>query len=162
MDQKYRKVRRTAIITAIICVAVVIVIFIAPIFLLMLNSNIRPIVRKQKIFNFVEKNYDIIVEACGSNDSAALSAIDGIQEVDFVNGYVLVYCQGYGFGSSTQYYGFYYSRDNLPVAVSDGQILCLSSQLVKEGDGYQYIDSNYNIFYTEHIKGNIYFYKEYW
>ena len=101
----------------------------------------------------MEKNYDAILEACVNEDAAALSAMDGIQKVDIVDGYVLVYCQGYGIAPSSQDYGFYYSRDNLPVAVFDGQIICSSSQLVAKGEGYEYIDMWHNIFYTEHIKG---------
>lgn len=115
-------------------------------------------IRKQNIFDLVEKNYGIITKACENKDAAALSAIDGIKEVDICGGYVLVYCAGYGIAPSSQDYGFYYSRDNLPVAVFDGQIICRTSQLTEKGNGYEYIDSGYNVFYTEHIKGNIYFY----
>lgn len=157
MDNEYRKVRKKAIITAVLCIVIVIGMY-APIFLLISVPAIVPNSRKQNIFNLVEKNYDAIVEACENKDVAALSAIDGIKEVDIVNGYVLVYCAGYGIAPSSQDYGFYYSRDNLPVAVFDGRILCRTAQLVEKGDGYEYIDSGYNVFYTEHIKGNIYFY----
>lgn len=158
MDQEYRKVKRTAIFTAILCIAVAIVIVTAPIGILMLSSSIRPIVRKQKIFNLVERNYEVILEACENQDAEALSVIDGIKDVDIRTGYVLVYCAGYGIAPSSQDYGFYYSRDNLPVAVFAGQIICPTSQLTEKGNGYEYIDSGYNVFYTEHIKGNIYFY----
>lgn len=113
---------------------------------------------KNAIFNLVEDNYDVIVEACENEDLQALYDIGSIEEVDIVDGYVLVYCTGSGIAPSSQDYGFYYSEDNLPVAVFDGQILCDTTRLVEEGSGYQYLDSGYNVFYTEHIKGNIYFY----
>ena len=70
----------------------------------------------------------------------------------------MAFCKGTGIAPSSQDYGFYYSEENLPVAVFDGQILCATAELVKEGSGYQYVDSGYNVFYTEHIKGNLYFY----
>ena len=113
---------------------------------------------KRNIFNFVEKNYDVIVEACENEDIQALYDIGYVEDVDIVDGYVLVYCEGSGLAPSSQDYGFYYSKENLPVAVFDGQIDCDTDGLVEEGDGYQYLDSGYNMFYTEHIKGNIYFY----
>lgn len=158
MDQRYRKIKRTAVFTAVLCLLIVAATYV-PIFILFTRPTTAPISRQQSIFTLVEKNYDAILEACVNEDAAALSAMDGIQKVDIVDGYVLVYCQGYGIAPSSQDYGFYYSRDNLPVAVFDGQIVCSSSQLVAKGEGFEYIDSGYNIFYTEHIKGNIYFYK---
>ena len=113
---------------------------------------------KSDIFNLVENNYDEIVAACENKDSEALLAIDGVTRVNIVDGYVLVYCKGAGIAPSSQYYGFYYSEENLPVGVFDGQIVCSNSELVEYENGYRYLDSGYNEFYTEHIKGNIYFY----
>ena len=113
---------------------------------------------KSDIFNLVENNYDEIVAACENKDSEALLAIDGVTQVNIVDGYVLVYCKGAGIAPSSQDYGFYYSEENLPVGVFDGQIVCSNSELVEYENGYRYLDSGYNEFYTEHIKGNIYFY----
>lgn len=158
MDQSYRKIKRTAVFTAVLCLLIVAVMYV-PLIILMARPTNAPISRQQSIFTLVERNYDAILEACVNEDASALSAMEGIRKVDIVDGYVLVYCQGYGIAPSSQDYGFYYSRDNLPVAVFDGQIICDSSQLVAKGEGFEYIDSGYNIFYTEHIKGNIYFYK---
>ena len=113
---------------------------------------------KSDIFNLVENNYDEIVAACENKDSAALLAIDGVTQVNIVDGYVLVYCKGSGIAPSSQDYGFYYSEDNSPVTVDCNLgIVCYAADLSPEGDGYQCIVSG-NTFYTEHIKGNIYFY----
>ena len=113
---------------------------------------------KSDIFNLVENNYDEIVAACENKDSEALLAIDGVTQVDIVDGYVLVYCKGAGIAPSSQDYGFYYSEDNSPVTVDCNLgIVCYAADLSPEGDGYQCIVSG-NTFYTEHIKGNIYFY----
>ena len=113
---------------------------------------------KEDIFHLVEKNYDAIVAACENKDTEALLAINGITKVDIVDGYVLVFCKGAGNVPSSQYYGFYYSDENLPVGVFDGEIICCSSELVEYENGYRYFDSSYNEFYTEQIRGNIYFY----
>ena len=113
---------------------------------------------KSDIFNLVENNYDEIVTACENKDSEALLAIDGVTQVNIVDGYVLVYCKGAGIAPSSQDYGFYYSEDNSPVTVDCNLgIVCYAADLSPEGDGYQCIVSG-NTFYTEHIKGNIYFY----
>ena len=113
---------------------------------------------KSDIFNLVENNYDEIVAACENKDSEALLAIDGVTQVNIVDGYVLVYCKGAGIAPSSQDYGFYYSEDNSPVTVDCNLgIVCYAADLSPEGDGYQCIVSS-NTFYTEHIKGNIYFY----
>lgn len=113
---------------------------------------------KSDIFNLVENNYDEIVAACENKDSEALLAIDGVTQVNIVDGYVLVYCKGAGIAPSSQDYGFYYSEDNSPVTVDCNLgIVCYAADLSPEGDGYHCIVSG-NTFYTEHIKGNIYFY----
>ena len=113
---------------------------------------------KSDIFNLVENNYDEIVAACENKDSEELLAIDGVAQVNIVDGYVLVYCKGAGIAPSSQDYGFYYSEDNSPVTVDCNLgIVCYAADLSPEGDGYQCIVSG-NTFYTEHIKGNIYFY----
>lgn len=113
---------------------------------------------KKEIFNLVEENYDAIMKACQEKDADALYNIDGITEVDIVDGYVLVFCKGAGIAPSSQDYGFYYSEENLPVAVDCNlDILCDTEDLTSKGNGYQYMDMG-NIFYTEHIKENLYFY----
>ena len=113
---------------------------------------------KSDIFNLVENNYDEIVAACENKDSEALLAIDGVTQVNIVDGYVLVQCKGAGVAPSSQDYGFYYSEDNSPVTVDCNLgIVCYAADLSPEGDGYQCIVRG-NTFYTEHIKGNIYFY----
>lgn len=113
---------------------------------------------KKEIFDFVEKNYDLLVEACVAKDADALSAFDRVTQVNITDGYIILYCTGEGIAPSSQDYGFYYSEENQPVAVGCNlDILCHADNLLPEGNGYQYIEDR-NVFYTEHIKGNIYFY----
>ena len=114
---------------------------------------------KQQIVELVEDNYDTILMACKEKNTDALLTIDGIGEVAVVDGYVLVYCTGAGIAPSSQDYGFYYSEENQPVGVDCClTIACDPEDMTPEGSGYQYYDSSYNGFYTEHIKGNLYFY----
>ena len=113
---------------------------------------------KDKIFAIVEKNYDAIVTACENKDAESLLKIDGITKVDIVDGYVLVYCMGAGIAPSSQDYGFYYSEENRPIGVFDGYKVCDFEEMTQDGNGYTFVDEWSNSFYTEHIRGNIYFY----
>ncbi len=113
---------------------------------------------KKDIFSLVENNYDEIVAACENKDADALLAIDGITQIKIVDGYVLVYCKGAGIAPSSQDYGFYYTEENIPVGVSCNlDIVCYRDTMQPKGSGYEGT-VDYNTFYTEQIKGNIYFY----
>ena len=113
---------------------------------------------KKDIINIVEENYETILKACQEKDAETLYTIDGITEVKIVDGYVLVYCKGAGIAPSSQDYGFYYSERNIPVGVGYGpHIECNIEDMTPDGNGYKGIVDG-NSFYTEHIKGNIYFY----
>ena len=113
---------------------------------------------KKEIFDLVEKNYDAIVTACENKDEEALLAIDGITQVNIVDGYVLAYCKGAGIVTSSQDYGFYYTEENIPVGVGCNlDIVCYRDTMKPMNNGYEGT-VDYNTFYTEHIKGNIYFY----
>lgn len=113
---------------------------------------------KKDIFSLVENNYDEIVASCEEKDTDALLAIDGITRVNVVDGYVLVYCNGAGIAPSSQDYGFYYSEDNTPVMVDCTLgIACYVTDDSLQGNGYECVVGG-NTFFTENIKGNIYFY----
>ena len=113
---------------------------------------------KDDIFRIVEKEYDTILKACKAKDADALLSIKGITEVNIVDGYVIVFCIGKGISVSSQDYGFYYSENNSPVTIDCSQeIECRADALTPEGNGFQCVVYG-NTFYTEHIKGNMYFY----
>ena len=113
---------------------------------------------KSNIFRLVEKNYDTILIACEEQDEAALLAINGVSSVNITDGYVIAFCKGEGVSVSSQDYGFYYSFDNSPVAIGCNLgIVCSADELEPKEKGFQ-CTINGNTFYTEHIKGNLYFY----
>lgn len=113
---------------------------------------------KTDVFNLVEKNYDTILKACEEKNADALLAINGITKVNIVDGYVIIFCEAKGISVSSQDYGFYYSEENSPVTIDCNQdIVCEVNDLIPEGNGYQCVVQG-NTFYTENIKGNIYFY----
>ena len=113
---------------------------------------------KKDIFSLVENNYDTIHKACEEKDKDALLAINGITDVNIVDGYVIVYCKGAGIAPSSQDYGFYYTEENIPVGIDCNQnIVCYIDTMKSMNNGFEgAVDSN--TFYTEQIKGNIYFY----
>lgn len=113
---------------------------------------------KETVFSIVEKNYDEILSACEQKDADKLLSIKGIEKVNIIDGYVVVFCEGRGISVSSQDYGFYYSKENVPVTIDCNQeIMCDASALKLNGKSYE-CTVNGNTFYTEHIKGNIYFY----
>lgn len=113
---------------------------------------------KTDVFNLVEKNYDTILKACEEKNANALLAINGITKVNIVDGYVIIFCEAKGISVLSQDYGFYYSEENSPVTIDCNQdIVCEVNDLIPEGNGYQCVVQG-NTFYTENIKGNIYFY----
>ena len=113
---------------------------------------------KKDIFNLVEKNYEAILKACEEKDEETLLSMNGITQVNIVDGYVLVFCKGAGIAMSSQDYGFYYSEENMPVGVSCSlEIVCDSDTMKPMNNGYEGTVAH-NAFYTEQIKGNIYFY----
>ena len=113
---------------------------------------------KENVFSIVEKNYDTILKACEEKDEDALLAIKGVTHVNIIDGYVIVFCEAKGISVSSQDYGFYYSVENSPITVDCNQdMVCGIKDLTPEGNGYQCVVQG-NTFYTEQIKGNIYFY----
>ena len=66
-------------------------------------------------------------------------------------------CGGIGIAPSCSDYMFYYSEANEPVAVYyGGEHVCQTWQMHPHKDGYRFIDSGGNTFYTEKIKGNFF------
>ena len=113
---------------------------------------------KNNIFTLVEENYDTILSACENRDKDALLAIEGVQDVRFAGGYVLVYCIGAGISTSSQDYGFYYTEKNIPIGVGCGlEIVCYGETMQPKGNGCEGT-VDHNTFYTEQITGSIYFY----
>ncbi|MBQ4602229.1 MAG: hypothetical protein IJB24_05135 [Clostridia bacterium] len=76
------------------------------------------------------------------------------------DGNVIIFnCGGEGIVPSSQDYYFYYSPDDEPVAVFDTEVVCTTSQMSPEGNGYVYYDEHSNGFYTEKIIDNFYYCK---
>ncbi len=80
-----------------------------------------------------------------------------VKDIAIDGNVIIFYCGGEGIVPSSHYYYFYYSPDDEPIAVFDTEVVCTTSQMAPEGDGYVYYDENSNRFYTEKITDNFYY-----
>lgn len=114
---------------------------------------------KESIVNLYAKNEALFIDAASDGSFSDLEKITGVQSVYVFDEYeyVDIQCGGSGFGSSTHYYGIFYSEtDNLCAIDVAGP----RDELVEDGSGYRYKQSDGdNEYYVEPL-GNHYFYYE--
>ena len=112
---------------------------------------------KIQTISIVNHNRDTILKNIEENDIKSLYKIKGIKEINVQkeSEYINFLCFGYGIGSGTVYYGFYYSYDNKVHNVFSDKI-----ELISDGIGYSYkqLDGD-NTYYTEKITNNLYYYE---
>ena len=141
-------------ITSILVVLIVFALFVCYLVNLFDDS-----LSKREIFTLVNKNHELINECIESGDFSNIEELKGVKSVTGENDVLDVYCGGSGFGSATNYYGFYYSPSNKPLVVWCGHVSD-SNRLSPEGKGYSIINSNDdNRYYTEKIRDNFFYYE---
>ena len=112
---------------------------------------------KESIEKLYIKNETLFVNAAQDRSFADLEKISGIQKVLVWDEYVDIRCGGSGFGSSTHYYGIFFSETDDLCAVN---VAGPRNELVADGTGYRYKQSDGdNEYYVESL-GNHYFYYE--
>ena len=123
-------------------------------FLSACSSNLTS---KERIVNIYKKNEALFIDAASNRSFSDLEKINGVQKVLVRDEYVDIQCGGSGFGSSTHYYGIFFSEtDNLCAIDVAGP----RDELVEDGNGYRYKQSDGdNEYYVEPL-GNHYFYYE--
>ena len=91
------------------------VISLVFLFLMMLSLSgceFRDLERdKEKVFKIVTENEAMLRECVASSDYSNARQIEGIESIHSHKDAVDFSCGGYGFGSSTAYYGFCYVAD---------------------------------------------------
>ena len=91
---------------------------------------------KDDIINLFIKNEDEIISAVNSRNFDNIEKINGIQSIYVSDDYIDFSCGGSGFGSSTHYYGFFYSvSDNLLAWNGGGWP---ANELYECGQGFKY------------------------
>ena len=102
-------------------------------------------------------NEDLFIAAAQNEDFLSLKKIKGIQDVYIGEEYVGLDCGGAGLGSSTHYYGIFYSEEDNICAVD---VAGPYDEMAEDGKGYKYIQKDGdNRYYVEPL-GNHYFYYE--
>lgn len=132
--------------------------FIVLIIVCFLSACSSGLTSKKSIENLYQENETLFVNAASDKKFSELEKISGIQSVFVYDEYTDIQCGGSGFGSSTHYYGIFFSEtdDFCAVDVAAGS----PDELVKDGNGYRYKQSDGdNEYYVEPL-GNHYFYYE--
>ena len=123
----------------------------------LLSACFNNLTSKESIEELYTKNEILFADAASSGNFADLEKISGVNEVLVQDGYVDIRCGGSGLGSSTHYYGIFFSEtDDLCSVIFSGP----RDELVEDGDGYRYKQTDGdNEYYVEPL-GNHYFYYE--
>lgn len=100
-----------------------------------------------------EENGEKIYKQSDNSTFQSIMDIKGLIDVNVEDEIIDFYCGGSGFGSSTSYYGFYYTEnDNLSA------IWCAGDTLAPSGKGWSWKNGD-NSYYTEKITDNFYYYE---
>ena len=127
-------------------------------FILSKCSNMTDSGIKKNIVGLVEENKEILIEAISTGNYEKIYDIKAIKDITINDDCVVFYCKGRGIAPSSQEYGFYYSKNNLPIAIFDGKPIHYFENDVAVGEGREYVDNSYNSFYTEKIIESFYYY----
>lgn len=114
---------------------------------------------KEDIINLFSKNETLFIEAVQTKNFERVENIRGIQSVTVSEypDYIDFSCGGYGMGSQTGYYGFFYSPDDNVTAVD---VAGPRDELVEDGNGYRWEEKNGdNIYYVEQIGDHFFYYE---
>ncbi len=114
---------------------------------------------KESVVNLYTKNEALFIDAASKKSFSDLEKINGVQKVLVWDNYVDIQCGGSGFGSSTHYYGIFFSEDDDLCAVDVAGPL---NELVEDGNGYLYEQSDGdNEYYVEPLENHYYYYEAY-
>ncbi|MBP3478023.1 MAG: hypothetical protein J6K03_00885 [Oscillospiraceae bacterium] len=117
----------------------------------------RNLTDKNDIVSLFRKNEQTFLQAANSGDYSAVGRISGVQKVYASETYVDIQCGGAGLGSSTHYYGIFYSADDDLSAVD---VAGPRDKLVEYDDGYLYQeDGGDNRYYVEPLGNHFYYYE---
>ena len=132
-------------------------------FAVMMAGGNSDALSKDQIFSLVQDHHDFLLQCITDTDPDRAKEVSGIQSVHIEKDvYVEFYCGGSGLVPSSSYYGFYYSPDDLPLAVDVTQ----TENLKAEGNGFGWKEpgglGGDNWYYTERIMENWYYYESHY
>jgi len=108
-----------------------------------------------RIRRTVEKHHDLLLEDIRTGEFRRSERLPAVSSVRVHPNMVEYACGGFGFGSATSYFGFYYTPDGRMDA-----LWCAGTPLTPYGSGWLYEEKNGdNRYYTEHILDGFYYYE---
>ncbi len=115
---------------------------------------------KSDIYALVKDNGDVLLADIEQNDFTRTNQFEQVKKVYAMtdSGCVQYDCGGYGLSVSSHEFGFYYSEQDIPMAVFDGSFLGLDAGFKKEGNGYS-STFDHNVYYTEKICDNFWYFE---
>ena len=116
---------------------------------------------KKQIFALVKDNHDFLQQCIDESEYDRIRNITGIHDthVEKTGEYIEFYCGGAGLVPSSNYYGFYYSPTDAPLAVDVTE----TSMLTPKNDGWGWKEPNGdNTYYTERIMACWYYYESHY
>lgn len=123
----------------------------------LLSACSRNLTSKESIVDLYTKNEALFIDTASDGSFSGLEKISYVNKVLVWDEYVDIQCGGRGFGSNTHYYGIFFSKTDDLCAVD---VAGPRDELVKDGSGYRYKQSDGdNEYYVEPL-GNHYFYYE--
>ena len=132
-------------------------------FAVMMAGGNSDALSKDQIFSLVQDHHDFLLQCITDNEPDRAKEVTGIQSVRIEKDvYVEFYCGGSGLVPNSSYYGFYYSPDDLPLAVD----VTRTENLKAEGNGFGWKEpgglGGDNWYYTERIMENWYYYESHY
>ena len=110
-----------------------------------------------KVTRIYHKNEEAFLLAAETGDFSSLSDIRGVKEVSVWEDHVDIWCGGAGLGSSTHYYGIFYSAEDDLCAIG---FAGPRDELIPIDDGYRYQQKDGDNRYYVKPLGSHYFYYE--
>ncbi len=152
-----KKIIYTSIL-GILCIAVAMVFGCRTAFLHFLSTGNH--LSKEEIFALVEENQATLLKAVQTGQLEDIENINGIRDAGSKDAVAFFDCGGYGMGSETGYYGFYYTPDDIAKPLFDGYPICYYAEFLPEGNGYAYNEvGGDNRYYAEKITDGFYYYE---
>ena len=111
---------------------------------------------KLRILRYVQENEALLTDCIASGNYSPLDGETLISEISTELEAVDFQCGGSGFGSQTNYWGFFYSE-----ADNKTDVWCCPSDalLMEDGNGWSWSESEGdNSYYVEPISGHFYYY----
>ncbi len=128
--------------------------------LLGLSRDSDDIKSKEEIIKFVQENQDKLLASIKQREPETLEGYGIIKSVYEGGNYIEYNCGGEGFGSQTNYSGFFYAKNgNRNAARSD---ISLNAMVEKDGGYYWHDEVGDNTYYVVHICDRFYYYYEHY